>query len=69
MVRYVPGEVPKYDKPPKSQKDVLKRQAAMVAEGFSECGLDDPSRDEVQEALERYAIFSPGEIRQMVATL
>ena len=69
MVRYVPGEVPKYDQPPQSQRDVLKRWAATVAEGFSECGLDEPSRDEVQEALERYAMFSPGEIRQMVAAL
>jgi len=68
-VRYVPGEVSKFDKQPQSQRDVLKHQASVVAEGISECGLDEPSHDEVREALERYRMFSPNEIRQMLAAL
>jgi hypothetical protein len=68
-VRYVPGEVPQYDKPPQSQKDVLKRQAATIAKGFAECKLAEPSRDEVREALERYRMFLPAEISEMMAAL
>lgn len=68
-VRYVPGEVPQYDKPPQSQKDVLKRQASTVRECISECKLAEPSREEVREVLERYRMFSPEEVNGMIAAL
>ena len=68
-VRYVPSEIPQYDTPPQSQKDVLKRQAVIVAEGISECSLKEPDQEEVREALNRYQMFSPEEISEMVAAL
>lgn len=68
-LRYVPGEVPKYDKPPQSQKDVLRRQAEIIKEGIAECGLEEPSEQQVREALERYQMFSTEEITAMVAAL
>ena len=50
-VRYVPGEIPKNDKPPLSQKDVLKAQASTITECFAECGLDEPTHEEMLAAL------------------
>jgi hypothetical protein len=68
-VRYVPGEIPQFDKPPKSQKDVLKRQVGIVADGILTHQLSEPSSDEVRQALERYNMFSTAEINEMVAAL
>jgi hypothetical protein len=68
-LRYVPGEIPKYEKPPKSQKDVLRRQAEIIKEGIAECGLMEPSKQQVREALGRYQLFSTDEITAMVAAL
>jgi hypothetical protein len=68
-LRYVPGEIPKYDKPPQSQKDVLRRQAEIIKEGIAECGLEEPNEQQVREALERYQMFSTEEITAMVAAL
>lgn len=68
-LRYVPGEVPKYDKPPQSQKDVLQRQAEIVRSGLAECGLQEPGRQDVREALERYQMFSGEEVGEMLAAL
>ncbi len=68
-VRYVPGEIPKYDKPPLSQKDVLKSQAIAITDCFASCGLDEPTHEEVLAALERYGMFSADEIGQMLAAL
>ncbi|MFM7167803.1 MAG: hypothetical protein ACKO3T_21375, partial [Planctomycetaceae bacterium] len=68
-LRYVPGEVPKYDKPPQSQKDVLRRQADLIKEGLARCGLEEPSEPQVRESLERYEMFSTAEITAMLAAL
>jgi hypothetical protein len=68
-IRYVPGEVPEFDRPPMSPKDVLKRQASILTTSFAECGLGELTHDEVKEALERYRMFSAEEISQMVASL
>lgn len=68
-LRYVPGEIPKYDKPPGSMRDVLKLEARKIAEGISECGLTQPRENDVQEALDRYRMFSPEEINGMLAAL
>lgn len=68
-LRYVPGESPRYEKPPLSQKDVLVDRSAAVAEAFAECELAEPDRAEVQSALERYRMFSAEEIARMLAAL
>jgi hypothetical protein len=68
-VRYVPGEVTLYDRPPLSQTDVLKGQATTITECFASCGLDEPTHEDVLAALERYRIFSADEIEQMLAAL
>ena len=69
-IRYVPGEIPKYDSnPPLSQKDVLKEQATTITECFATCGLDEPPHQDVLEALERYRMFSGVEKDQMLAAL
>jgi len=68
-VRYLPGEVPKFGKPPQSQKDVLKQQASIIQECFSECDLNEPSPDDVQDSLDRYQVLSPEEIGQMLLAL
>ena len=68
-IRYVPGEIPEYDRPPLSQKDVLKVQASTITECFASCGLDEPQQQEVQAALERYRMFSAEEIEEMLAAL
>jgi len=65
----VAGEIPKYDKPPLSQKDVLKEQATTITECFASCGLDEPTHEEVRAALERYRMFAADEIDQMLAAL
>jgi hypothetical protein len=44
------------DKPPQSPKDVLKTQASILSTAIAECGFDQPSRDEVGDALRRYGI-------------
>jgi hypothetical protein len=68
-VRYVPGETPTYSKPPQSQKDVLRQQASLVAQCFAECNLNEPTESEVRTALDRYKMFSEGEIDTMLAAL
>jgi hypothetical protein len=68
-IRYIPGEIPQFDKPPKSQKDVLKRQATIVTKGMSDYKLTEPTNEEVRQALERYNMFTPAEISGMVAEL
>ena len=68
-LRYVPGETPQYGKPPKSHKDVLTRQAEIITNGIAECGLEEPTKKEVQEALERYQMFSPDEVSEILAAL
>jgi hypothetical protein len=68
-LRYVPGEIPMNGKPPHSQRDVLKAQAATITDCFASCELDGPSREEVTTALERYRMFSAHEIGQMLDAL
>jgi hypothetical protein len=68
-VRYVPGEIRRYDKPPLSQKDVLRAQAATITDCLASCGLDEPSHEDVFAVLERYRMFSVEEIRHMLAAL
>jgi hypothetical protein len=68
-LRYVPGDIPKYGKPPQSQKDVLRRQAQIIGDGIAECGLEEPSKQGVRESLERYQLFSSKEVSKMLAAL
>lgn len=68
-LRYVPGEIPSYDKPPKSQKDVLKKQSEIIGDAIAECGLEEPYEAQVREVLERYQMFTPEEIQEMLAAL
>jgi hypothetical protein len=57
------------DKPPQSPNDVLKTQASILSTAVAECGSDQPSKDDVGDALRRYRMSSTEEIDELVASL
>src|SRR5262249_45713902 len=65
-VRYIPGETPKEGKPPLSPRDVLMSQASNLSAAFADCGLDEPTSEEVWDALNRYRMLSDDEIGEMM---
>ncbi len=68
-LRYMPGEIPRHEKPPLSLKYVLVDRSVAVAEALAEYELTEPDPGDVQSALGRYRMFSPEEVAEMLAAL
>ena len=67
-VRFDPGEVLS-GREVKRPKQTLITQAKMVTDAISECNLQQPSSDDVRNALERYRIFSEEEMENLLREL
>ncbi len=67
-VRYQPGEV-LFGRTIERPSQTLEQQSKMVFEAISECSLENPSVNEVRNALLRYQMFSDSEIQALVCEL
>lgn len=68
-IRFDPNESPLYGTKATRPREVLQQYAKGVAEAIRECGLDEPSADAVQRALERHQMLTTDEVTQLLGEL
>lgn len=68
-VRFIPDEKVPSGKPPGRPRDVLTDWANMIRIAISECEIDEPSAEKVEQVLNSYRTFSEEEIRVMMREL
>lgn len=68
-VRFVPDEPVRYGSPPKRPKDVLQPWSKKIGESLEEVGVEEPPNPDVRKALEKYRMFSKGEVEELLREL